>query len=70
MNVMSGGSIKNPKEKGYNIPIDMSFAFHTDAGTTLKRLNNRDISLYTRLSNGESVFPQELQGLQTDILPI
>ncbi len=31
---MSGGSRTNPKAEGLNIPIDLSFAFHTDAGTT------------------------------------
>lgn len=31
---LSGGSRVNPDEKGRNIPIDMAFAFHTDAGVS------------------------------------
>jgi hypothetical protein len=34
VNWLAGGSCRLPKEKGLGIPIDMSFAFHTDAGTT------------------------------------
>ena len=33
VNYLAGGSKAVPDEKGLNIPIDMSFAFHTDAGT-------------------------------------
>ncbi|MCD8183384.1 MAG: xanthan lyase [Bacteroides sp.] len=35
VNYLAGGSAANPTEKGLNIPLDMAFAFHTDAGTTL-----------------------------------
>ncbi len=35
VNYLAGGSSVNPTEKGLNIPIDIAFAFHTDAGTTL-----------------------------------
>ena len=35
VNYLAGGSAANPTEKGLNIPIDMAFAFHSDAGTTL-----------------------------------
>lgn len=34
VNYLAGGSKELPTEKGLNIPIDMSFAFHSDAGTT------------------------------------
>lgn len=34
VNWLAGGSSMLPKSKGLNIPIDLSFAFHTDAGTT------------------------------------
>lgn len=33
VNYLVGGSTVMPKDKGLNIPIDLSFAFHTDAGT-------------------------------------
>lgn len=35
VNYLAGGSDINPNVEGLNIPIDLSFAFHTDAGTTL-----------------------------------
>lgn len=35
VNYLAGGSSVNPEEKGLNIPVDMAFAFHSDAGTTL-----------------------------------
>ncbi|MDR3118462.1 MAG: xanthan lyase [Mediterranea sp.] len=35
VNYLAGGSAANPSENGLNIPIDMAFAFHSDAGTTL-----------------------------------
>ena len=57
VNVLSGGSSQNPVEKGYNIPIDLSFAFHSDAGTTLNDSIIGTLAIYTRLSNGDSVFP-------------
>lgn len=34
VNYLSGGSSANPDEAGLGIPIDLAFAFHTDAGTT------------------------------------
>lgn len=34
VNYLAGGSSQIPAEKGLGIPIDLSFAFHTDAGTT------------------------------------
>ena len=34
VNYLLGGTKANPNEKGLNIPIDLAFAFHTDAGTT------------------------------------
>jgi hypothetical protein len=34
VNYISGGSSVAPNTPGLNIPIDMAFAFHTDAGTT------------------------------------
>lgn len=35
VNYLAGGSAVNPQEDGLRIPIDMAFAFHSDAGTTL-----------------------------------
>lgn len=35
VNWLAGGSSVLPNRKGLNIPVDLSFAFHTDAGTTM-----------------------------------
>lgn len=34
VNYLAGGSVVNPDAKGLNIPIDLAFAFHSDAGVT------------------------------------
>lgn len=57
VNVLSGGSRVNPDQKGYNVPLDMSMAFHTDAGTTLDDEIIGTLSIYTKFSNGKDVFP-------------
>jgi hypothetical protein len=57
VNVLSGGSYVNPDEKGYGIPIDMSMAFHTDAGTNLNDSIVGTLGIYTRNSNGVFQFP-------------
>lgn len=35
VNYMTGGSSMLPKQDGLKIPVDLSFAFHSDAGTTM-----------------------------------
>ncbi len=57
VNVISGGSDRNPQERGLNIPVDMAFAFHTDAGTTLNDSIIGTLGIYTRFSNGSDIFP-------------
>lgn len=57
VNVLSGGSKVNPHQKGLNVPLDLSFAFHTDAGTTLDDSMIGTLSIYTRFSNDKDVFP-------------
>lgn len=57
VNVLSGGSQVNPKEKGFNVPLDMAMAFHTDAGTTLDDEMIGTLAIYTRFSNDKDVYP-------------
>ncbi len=57
VNVLSGGSYVNPNEPGYGIPLDLSMAFHTDAGTTLNDSIIGTLGIYTRNSNGVYDFP-------------
>lgn len=44
---LSGGSAVNPEEEGLGIPFDLSFAFHSDAGTTPNDSIIGTLSIYT-----------------------
>lgn len=57
VNTMSDGSYLKPDRKGYNVPFDLSFAFHTDAGTYLNDSIVGTLAIYTRLSNDEEKYP-------------
>lgn len=53
VNYLAGGSSANPTEKGLNIPVDMAFAFHSDAGTTLNDSIIGTLGIYhTNACNG------------------
>ncbi len=68
VNVLSGGSRVNPHENGLKIPLDMAFAFHTDAGTTLNDSIIGTLGIYTRYSNGSDVFPDGTSRLTSRFL--
>ena len=57
VNALTGGSRTNPQKSGYKVPIDMSFSFHTDAGTTLNDSIVGTLAIYTRFSNGSDLLP-------------
>ncbi len=57
VNVLCGGSGVNPEENGLKIPLDLAFAFHTDAGTTLNDSIIGTLGIYTRFSDGNDKFP-------------
>ena len=61
---MSGGSRTNPKAEGLNIPIDLSFAFHTDAGTTADDSIIGTLSIYTLMCDGSDKFANGENRLQ------
>ena len=61
---MSGGSRTNPKADGLNIPIDLSFAFHTDAGTTPDDSIIGTLSIYTLMCDGSDKFANGEDRLQ------
>ncbi len=56
INALVGGSSKAPKMPGYNIPLDLSFAFHTDAGTFRSDSIVGTLSIYTRYSNDKGTY--------------
>ena len=53
VNYLAGGSEVNPNEEGLNIPVNISFAFHTDAGTTLNDSIIGTLGIYCTNSDNE-----------------
>lgn len=56
VNALTGGSRFNPDMRGKNIPVDLSLAFHTDAGTHPDSTIVGTLAIYTKLSNGKDEF--------------
>ncbi len=54
---LSGGSHMNRKAEGLGIPIDLSFAFHTDAGTAARDTTIGTLAIYTSVSEGHTGLP-------------
>ena len=54
---MSGGSRTNPRKEGLGIPVDMSLAFHSDAGTFPDDSIVGTLAIYTLLSEGKDKYP-------------
>ncbi|MCH5346095.1 MAG: xanthan lyase [Muribaculaceae bacterium] len=52
VNYLAGGSSMNPDAEGLKIPVDLSFAFHTDAGTTPNDSIIGTLSIYCSHSQG------------------
>lgn len=52
VNYLMGGSSMLPKQDGLKIPIDLSLAFHTDAGTTMNDSIIGTLSIYYSDNNG------------------
>ncbi len=53
MNYLAGGSSALPKQDGLNIPVDLAFAFHTDAGTTFNDSIIGTLGIYMTHHNDE-----------------
>ncbi len=54
---ISGGSAMNPKAPGLGIPVDLSFAFHTDAGIAARDSTIGTLAIYTSVSEGRKELP-------------
>ena len=54
---LSGGSRANPRGKGRNIPVDMAFAFHSDAGVSPDDSIIGTLGIYTLMCENSSRFP-------------
>ncbi len=53
VNYLTGGSSMLPKKEGLKIPIDLSLAFHTDAGTTMNDSIIGTLAIYYTDKNGK-----------------
>ena len=47
VNYLAGGSKTLPHQQGLNIPVDLSFAFHSDAGTTMDNTTIGTLGIYS-----------------------
>ena len=54
---LAGGSRTNPDEPGLGIPIDLSLAFHSDAGITPNDSIVGTLAIYTRICDNSSALP-------------
>lgn len=54
---LAGGSWVNPNEDGLGIPVDLSLAFHTDAGTKADDSIVGTLAIYTRLCEKSRKLP-------------
>ncbi len=53
VNYIAGGSSVLPKAEGLKIPVDLAFAFHTDAGTTMDNSIIGTLGIYMTHHNDE-----------------
>ena len=65
---ISGGSRVNPGKEGRNIPIDMSLAFHTDAGVTPNDSIIGTLAIYTLKCEGSDMLPNGEKRLSSRLL--
>ncbi|MBQ4138194.1 MAG: N-acetylmuramoyl-L-alanine amidase [Muribaculaceae bacterium] len=74
VNYLAGGSDVLPNRKGLNIPVDLSLAFHSDAGTTNDDGIIGTLGIYCTMKNGKSFGKYEngtsrqLSRLYTDLV--
>lgn len=54
---LSGGSALNPDSEGKNIPVDLTFALHSDAGTTPNDSTVGTLAIYTLKSENRRKLP-------------
>lgn len=59
VNHLIGGSSKSPDTKGLNIPVQMAFGFHTDAGQLFNDSTIGTMAIYMSESEGSKVFDNE-----------
>ena len=57
VNALLGGSSRAPREPGYRIPLDLSLAFHSDAGITRTDSIVGTLAIYTKTSEDKEKYP-------------
>ncbi len=56
---LSGGSRMNPDAPGLGIPVDLAFAFHTDAGTAARDTTVGTMAIYSSVSEDDKLLPSK-----------
>ena len=65
---LSGGSRVNPQMRGRNIPVDLSLAWHSDAGITPNDSIIGTLAIYTRLNKNKDKFPNDEDRMSSRLL--
>lgn len=65
---LAGGSRVNPKLSGRHIPVDLSLAWHSDAGITPNDSIIGTLAIYTRLNKNKDVFPNDEDRMSSRLL--
>jgi hypothetical protein len=65
---ITGGSRVNPEKEGRRIPIDLSLAFHTDAGVTPNDSIVGTLAIYTLKCEGSEMLPNGEKRLSARLL--
>ena len=65
---LAGGSRVNPKLSGRNIPVDLSLAWHSDAGVTPNDSIIGTLAIYTRLNKNKELFPNDEDRMSSRLL--
>ena len=55
VNYLSGGSVYNPDTTGLNVPLELSFGFHSDAGTSAEDSIVGTLGVVTTEFNGDTL---------------
>lgn len=65
---LTGGSRVNPKMSGRHIPVDLSLAWHSDAGVTPNDSIIGTLAIYTRLNKNKDLFPNDEDRMSSRLL--
>lgn len=68
VNYLSGGSVYNPDTLGLNVPIELSFGFHSDAGISAEDNIIGSLGIVTTEFNGDSIAAGPSRYMSRDVV--